>query len=118
MNAGKVLIVDDDEAIVSMLEEVCKLAKRECVCAYSVHEALALLEAEKSISLVITDMNLPDLSGRQIFTHIRRKQKSVRVVLSSGLLKEDFEDILEQPNTAFLQKPYLIQDVLTHMSAH
>lgn len=72
INERKVLIVDDDLLMQKLL---CKLLSKmafSCVTAIDGYEAMNILSKE-SISLVITDLNMPRMSGQELCNNIRAK---------------------------------------------
>ncbi|GAB2993307.1 response regulator [Psychrosphaera aestuarii] len=77
-------------------------------------EALQILDKNSDISLLFTDIILPNgIDGKELATKIRNKIPSLPVIYTSGftdgkLSKEDYQ----QFNTQFLQKPYTKNDLL------
>ena len=63
---AKVLLVDDEREFVAVLNQ--RLNKRNCTvsCAYSGKEALAKLEIDKNIEVVILDVKMPGADGIEI----------------------------------------------------
>ncbi len=77
-------------------------------------EALQILDKNPDISLLFTDIILPNgIDGKELATKIRNKIPSLPVIYTSGftdgkLSKDDYQ----QFNTQFLQKPYTKNDLL------
>lgn len=112
MDKIKVLVVDDDE----MMRGLCKAmleryyADVQTATAKGVAEALTLLSEEEEFDIVITDMEMPDGSGRQVV----EKAKSIFpswVIVMSGRLSE--EEMMATGANTFLSKPFTYQEFAT-----
>lgn len=79
----KILLVDDEGAIRSMVSVVLKGEGRTFVEASNGMEAQAFLAAD-SYDLVISDVIMPDCDGIELVMSIRRKQPEVPVIIMSG----------------------------------
>lgn len=79
----KILLVDDEGAIRSMVSVVLKGEDRVFVEASNGTEAQAFLAAD-SYDLVISDVIMPDCDGIELVMSIRRKQPDVPVIVMSG----------------------------------
>lgn len=79
----KILLVDDEGAIRSMVSAVLKKEGRSFVEACNGTEAQAFLAAD-SYDLVISDVIMPDCDGIELVMSIRRKQPDVPVIVMSG----------------------------------
>jgi len=75
---GKVLLVDDEPAVLFMLREVLADRGHEPITAASGREALAKLE---SADAVVTDLAMPGMSGLELLAAIRERDASLPVVL-------------------------------------
>jgi DNA-binding response OmpR family regulator len=67
----KILLVDVDPAERSRLREVLTEAGLDCVVAGSDREALATIEGDSEIAVVVTDVVMPDLDGVRLGRYIR-----------------------------------------------
>jgi CheY-like chemotaxis protein len=61
------------------------------------------------INLVILDMIMPEMGGKEVFSKLKRINSNLKVLFSSGY-SEDFQsdDIINDVNTSFIQKPFSI----------
>ena len=77
--------------------------------ANSGQKALELFNRSKDkISLVITDLVMPNMSGRELTEHLVRAAPGTRVIWSSGYVRS----ASEQEQERYLQKPFSAQDLL------
>jgi CheY-like chemotaxis protein len=63
--------------------------------------------------LVILDVTLPDMGGREIYEAIIRRRPGIPVIFSTGYATEsEIAACLQLPNVAFLSKPYTVEELL------
>ena len=67
----KVLLVDDKEANLIALERLLRKTKVDTVRAYSGNDALSMLVSHQDISLILLDLNMPDMSGLEVAKILR-----------------------------------------------
>ena len=81
-------------------------------------EAVALYQGRsKDIDLVILDMVMPIMNGRDCFHALREMDPEVRAVLSTGYgLDGAAQNLLDEGMLAFVQKPYQMAE-LSHVVA-
>lgn len=79
----KILLVDDEDAIRSMVRAVLMQGNRSFSEAANGREAQALLDAEE-YDLVISDVIMPDCDGIELVMAIRRKLPDIPVIMMSG----------------------------------
>jgi two-component system response regulator RegA len=80
-----VLIVDDDEIVLSALERYLRFRGFEVVTARDTPDALRQLR-EYDFDLAIVDLRLPTSSGIDLIRQVKRRQPKVKVALLSGYL--------------------------------
>jgi DNA-binding NtrC family response regulator len=113
----KILVIDDNEGVRKLIEAALVDAGFDTVAAANALEALELVVPCRSeISLVITDVVLPGLSGSALVRLLRRELPSIPVVLMSGYFDHpSLESIGDEGATLFLQKPFEIDDLVQHV---
>ena len=81
---AKVLLVDDEREFVAILTQ--RLTKRNysVTFAHSGKDALAQLEEDKDIEVVILDAKMPGLDGIETLKLIRKKWPLVEVIMLTG----------------------------------
>lgn len=83
----KVLIVDDSDMIRNQLKQIVIDQGLECIAAADGKEGLDAFEANTDVSLIITDVNMPNLSGLEMIEQIRNNdagKETTIFVLTSG----------------------------------
>ena len=79
---GRVLLVEDEETLITTLGELIRRRGHECEIATSVEEGLALLQSP--FDAVITDIHLPDGNNLEMLEAIRRAEGSPPVIIITG----------------------------------
>ncbi len=74
MNPKKVLIVDDEPAILGALQQIFERSGYEALTAESAEQALDMLKNE-SVMIMFLDLNLPGMSGVDLCRLIRNKNR-------------------------------------------
>lgn len=84
MPGEKILLVDDDPAILVALSRFLTSQGYAVAAAATGQEALATLQKE-NIPLAILDLMLPDFSGLDLLAHVRQNSPDTEVILFTGL---------------------------------
>ncbi len=105
--SGLILIVEDEQAIRKVLRKMLRIIGYEVMEAENGKVALEIFETNKErISLVILDLSMPVLSGRETFSEIIKINDSIPVLISSGYSMQDTDEFAHYPHVDFLEKPY------------
>lgn len=83
LSGARVLVVDDEPMVRSVLTRLLELSKHDVAQAGSGPEALAILE-EQSFDVVFTDQGMPDMNGRQLARMIRDRFVNLPIILLTG----------------------------------
>src|SRR4051812_47720155 len=84
MSLPRILIIDDEESLVSALARHFERRGYEPVGVYTVADATAALTRGPAFAAVITDLQLPDGDGRSIVKLARDKRVPVLMMTGSG----------------------------------
>lgn len=109
---GKVVIIEDDELMSSILVEMLTDMGGSCVSFITADDALMnMLQDNTPCSLVVTDHTLPgQLSGHEFALMVKERWPTVPVVVTSGF---GFNIVGELPAGAvFLPKPWSVQQMV------
>lgn len=106
--AGRILVVDDEEIVRTIVRDMLLTLGYEVIAVADGQEAVEYYETSgELIDLVLLDMIMPRMNGRECFEALRKLNPEVRTVLSTGYSREGAaQDILEQGVGGFVQKPY------------
>jgi CheY-like chemotaxis protein len=88
----RVLCVDDDEVILTMLEGILSAQHFDVVIARSPEEALSRLPAlDPRPAALVTDFDMPSTSGVELARRVRTIDPALPVVLMSGFINDEIE---------------------------
>lgn len=103
---AKILIVDDDAMQRALLAELVKGDDFILFTAQTSQAALQILSQNPDISLLITDMFMPQMNGDLLYKNLLQVNPSLKALFLSGKKCDiPFE------NAAFLEKPYKISEI-------
>ena len=103
-----VLLAEDEELVRVLARKVLEQAGYRVLVAAGGAEALALAERHDApIHLLLTDVVMPEMSGRELMRRLIERRPDVRVLYMSGYADEAIarHGVLD-PGTAFMQKPF------------
>jgi len=103
----KILVVEDDVEVSKFVAETLKDLHYQVVRANSAEKALVQFDAEKDWKVLITDVMLPGMNGRQLATKIFERAPQVKIIFMTGYSRNA---IVHQgrldPGVVLLQKPF------------
>jgi CheY-like chemotaxis protein len=103
-----VLVVDDEDGVLSLAQAVLDEAGCEVLTAANGHEAISVYgERAEEIDVVVLDLSMPSLNGLETFRAMRTIRPDARVILSSGYGPVDLQEAgAGRPLAGYLEKPY------------
>ncbi len=104
---GTVLVAEDEPLLRSAVTRMLAEAGYTVLEAQDGIEALTLASGGATIDLVVTDMIMPRMGGRELAKAIRSKHPDVRFLYMSGY---DSDSDVTSPGEAFIQKPFSITE--------
>ncbi len=110
-----VLVVDDDPHVLRLVESMLRARVNvRVLSAPRAAEALQICEREV-VSLLISDISMPEMDGDKLAERILRLQPQTRVLLISGMTK-DLPAAVRSGRIRFLKKPFFPSQLLEHLS--
>jgi DNA-binding NtrC family response regulator len=109
----KVLLVDDDNSVLSLLGETIVAMGHKVVIAHDGPHALRLLLRHRSIDCLFTDVVMPNgMSGVQLMAAARAVRPGLPAVIASSYPREEVYAMGGIPSDVnFIAKPYLLTDL-------
>ena len=115
--AGRVLVVDDDAAILRSLGRGLRLNGYTVSLAQDGHSALERL-AERAADVVVLDVSMPGLSGTEVCRRLRASGDDVPVLMLSALDEvADRVAGLQAGADDYLVKPFALQELVLRLQA-
>ncbi len=105
-----ILLVEDEPGIRGLVRKILRRERYQVLEAGSGQEALSLVSTQgESIDLLLTDMLLPGMSGRDLAEFLHRTHPALKVVYISGYTDDESVRAGEfPPGAKFLQKPFTL----------
>jgi two-component system, OmpR family, KDP operon response regulator KdpE len=116
MMTPRVLVVDDDVAVQRLLKIVLSREAYEVKLASSGNEALAIAR-EHPPSLVILELSLPELDGREVCRELRAWLRAPILVLTSSKKVETKIEVLDLGADDYVTKPFTSGELLARVRA-
>lgn len=110
MGNGTLLLVDDEEMILDVGSSLLDSLGYETIRAQGGVKAVEIYSRmHDRIDLVILDMIMPDMGGKETFDRLRKINPKAKVLLASGYsLNGQAREILERGCDGFIQKPFTL----------
>jgi CheY-like chemotaxis protein len=124
---GTILVVDDDAQIAKVCSRLLQKFGYEVLTAPGGRQAIELVRRYGAkIALVLLDMTMPEMSGRQTYEELQKIVPGIKVLLASGYsLEEQAQGLLDRGCNGFIQKPFdavvlsaKVQDILQKKELH
>jgi len=107
-----VLVVEDEERVRIITVEALRELGYTVIHAGSGPEALAILERGQDVTLLFTDIVMPDMTGRQLVDLALQMRPNLKVIYTTGYTRNAVvhNGVLD-PGTNFLAKPFAIEQL-------
>jgi two-component system cell cycle sensor histidine kinase/response regulator CckA len=107
----RILVVDDERMVRDVLRRLLERAGHQVVVADGGAEGVETYRRQwHHVDLVILDVMMSDMDGREALARMRAVNPAIRAVLSSGYAM-DGDALLATDGVRLLQKPYTLEDV-------
>lgn len=110
-----ILIVDDEELLLSTEKAILTSYGYQVLLANTGEKALKLLQQKSSeVNLVITDLIMPTMSGKELISRIREEYPFLPVICTTGYVWPPGQQPAESD---YLRKPFTAQQLLSRVAA-
>ena len=116
---GKVLLVEDEDAVRSFASRALATRGYTVLEAASGAEALEIMDREHGqVDLVVSDVVMPEMDGPTLLRHLRERNPKVRIVFMSGYAEEAFrKNLSAEEDFVFLPKPFTLKKLAETVKA-
>ena len=109
----RIMIIEDDEAMRSLLEDFFEEEGFETDSASNGADALRILSKDH-LDLIVTDIRMPGLTGLDILPRVRRLKPETPIIVMTAYGSEDVRRrSLESGATTYLEKPIHLSKLRT-----
>jgi PAS domain S-box-containing protein len=111
--SGTILLVDDEETILSVGKQMLEHLGFDVVTAPNGMEAVRVFsKLSNKITLVILDYIMPHLDGKETLRELRKIKEKVQVIMCSGYNEQEVTRTFKgKPPAGFLHKPYIFKEL-------
>lgn len=112
-----VLIVDDEAETRKLERRILETGPYQVLEASGATEAFGIIDAGQHIDLMISDLEMPGLSGEELAQSVRVKRPGLKVLYVSGMVDRllDARRVLDD-HEAFVDKPFTARRLLETVS--
>ncbi len=103
----KILIIDDTDELLEFHETWMVRYKIEPVMCSDGNSGIKYFSDHRDIDLVILDINLPDMHGKDVFMKLREIKPDIPIIISSGY-GDEYDERKDDSLTGVLQKPFFL----------
>ena len=115
-NKYKILVVEDDRNILSMIQTVLDMGGYQVLTAQRCQQGILMLSSHVP-DLVVLDLGLPDMDGEE-FIHITRRSSMIPIiVLSARTDEKDKVSALDLGANDYITKPFGTGELLARVRA-
>jgi len=107
MSTPKVLVVDDEPAILGLVSKALSARGYEVHAASDPKQALELAKAMPCFDLVVSDVIMPEMCGPELVRRITQMCPTTAVVLMSGYIAAE----AIHTRATFISKPFRVTDL-------
>jgi len=102
----RILIVDDEEMICSILDRRLTQEGYSCVTAHNGREALHQFLSMDHLSLIVSDIKMPEMDGMELFKQVKAVDPGMMVIMMTGYPEIDMAvEVMRMGANDFLIKP-------------
>ena len=115
---GKILIVDDERSMREMLEIFLKREGYSVISSANAADALASVAGEETFDLIITDINMPGLSGLDLLREVKSSVPDIPVIMITAYGSPDSAvEAMKLGAADYITKPFRIEEIKNRISA-
>jgi CheY-like chemotaxis protein len=111
---GTILVVEDERNMMKLLYKVLERHGYKILTASDGETAVETYQHSKeAIDVVVLDLGLPKMTGREVLRHIKNENPDVKVVIASGYLEPEVKSEIDRAGVKyFVPKPYSPDEVV------
>jgi CheY-like chemotaxis protein len=116
---ARILLVDDEPDILEIVAQYMEAAGHSVLTAQSGVAALALLDKDPNVDVIVSDLSMPGMDGVQLIQRAQRRRPQLPAIILTGLAEKGAEGSLGQIISgpfAILPKPINAKHLTDHVT--
>ncbi|MBD9396622.1 ATP-binding protein [Pseudomonas sp. PDM11] len=114
----RILVVEDDQVVRMLMIEVLEELGYQLIQASDAQSALGLLEQHAPLDLLLTDVGLPGMNGRQLADAARQRQPGLKVLFATGYAEgAELRDGYLGKDMDMIAKPFSFESLASKLKA-
>ena len=109
---ARILVAEDDETVLEVVSRMLEDAGYEVLLAVNGAEAFDMIENDPAVDLLITDLRMPRMGGKDLADRLRSMRPDMPVIFISGYNADWNTGIVSSPTRILLRKPFTEADLL------
>ncbi len=112
---GRVLLVDDEPALVRVVQQLLADEDYDVVTVGSGNDAMALLDRDPAFDVILCDLMMEHGSGADLYAHVRsaRPDMAERIIfMTGGTFRQETRDFLARVSNPCLDKPFNLDELI------
>jgi signal transduction histidine kinase len=116
LGTERILLVEDEEIVRELVREILVGEGYDVLVATNGEEALRI-SSTRPFDLLVTDIVMPKMSGKELAARLRRSRPDLRIVCMSGYAYDAVGGDGLTPGDGFIQKPFSARELATTVRA-
>ena len=113
-----VLVVEDDMVVRSLAQRMLQYRGFNVVLADGGPQALELVQQGLEVTLLLTDVVMPEMSGKELYERLKENSPNLAVVFMSGYASDVLiKRKVDKEKSFFVQKPFTVQELLNTINS-
>jgi signal transduction histidine kinase len=110
----RILAVDDEVLLLKAYRRMLN-EHHDVTTSLGAREALRLLEKDRSFEVILCDLQMPDMSGMELYAAVRARHPGLAerfVFVTGGAFSSEAKRFLEESDCAVMSKPFRVEELL------
>jgi CheY-like chemotaxis protein len=117
LRADRVLVVEDEALVRMLVVQTLEEAGFAVMEAAEAQGALEMLQSDRAIRLMITDVGLPGLNGRRLADAARAQRPDMKVLFMTGYADSTLLENVLPEGFGLITKPFDLEDLAARAQA-
>ncbi len=110
-NAGSILVIDDEQIVLSLVEDTLSDEGYDVTTTLSANEAIELIKAHQ-FDFILTDIRMPEMNGIELVKEIHKIHPTIGVIFMTGYANLDTaKQAIKEGAYDYIMKPFELSEI-------